>query len=204
MLNQKMKTFDIYKKREGFYWTNTMIVYSTLILSLIILYLKKEVFGFEKNFLDAIFVTTAIASLVYGLVMKLSGLARYEPLKGKLNELLKLELESVAIGSEVFFINDIKKIEINNFDYEGHFKYTSRGSFEANLSQGIGNSMIITLNSGEKKGCQFRQQYADDMCDAKSELINYYKKGKIHFLHLIDILKIADYDEIQEFKKEIQ
>ena len=198
-----MNKFDIFKKHKGIYWTNTLIIYCTLGISGSLLYLK-SIFGFEKNLIDELLLYFIILVLVYGVIMKFYGLVSHEPLKGKLEGQLILEMNQISIEEDIYKLGNIQKIEIFNSDYDGHFKYTSRGSFEANLSQGVGNIIIIKLLNNEIKACHFRQTYNDDINVAKKELINYHLKGKIHFLHLIDILKITDYDEIQEFKKELQ
>ena len=198
-----MHKFDIFKKHKGIYWTNTLIIYCTLGITGSLLYLK-SIFGFEKNLIDEFLLYFIILVLVYGVIMKFYGLVSHEPLKGKLEGQLILEMNQISIEEEIYKLENIQKIEIFNSDYDGHFKYTSRGSFEANLSQGVGNIIIIKLLNNEIKDCHFRQTYNDDINVAKKELINYHLKGKIHFLHLIDILKITDYDEIQEFKKELK
>lgn len=197
-----MKKFDIYKKHKGIYWTKTLIIYCILCICGSLLYLKNS-FGFEKNFIDDFLFYSIILVLVYGVIIKFYGLVSYETLKGKLEGQLVLEMDRISIENQIYNLDDIQKIEIFNSDYDGQFKYTSKGSFEANLSQGIGNIILIKLTNNEVKDCRFRQVYSDDMCAAKKELVNYHKNGKIHFLHLIDILKITDYDEIQQFKKEI-
>ncbi|WP_140486841.1 hypothetical protein [Flavobacterium sp. GSA192] len=197
-----MKKFDIYKKHKGIYWNKTLIIYCILCICGSSLYLKKS-FGFENNFIDDFLFYSIILVLVYGVIIKFYGLVSYEALKGKLEGQLVLEMDRISIENQIYNLDDIQKIEIFNSDYDGQFKYTSRGSFEANLSQGIGNIILIKLTNNEVKDCRFRQVYSDEMYAAKKELVNYHKNGKIHFLHLIDILKITDYDEIQQFKKEI-
>src|SRR5690606_5674666 len=198
-----MATFNIFKKKKGIYWTNTLIVYSILVPCLILFLMKKEI-GLEENNIDAILICLIIGSFAYGCIMKLSGLARYEPLKGKLDGLLILEMNKISIDNQIYNLEEIKKIEIFNYDYQARFKYTSRGSFEANLSRGVENEIVITLNSNVSEKCFFYQYNRDDMHIAKNQLINYHLKSKIHFLHLIDILGITDYNQIQLFKKEIQ
>ena len=198
-----MHKFDIFKKHKGIYWTNTLIIYCTLCIAGCLLYLK-NIFGFEKNLIDGFLLCSIFLVLFYGVIMKFYGLVSHEPLKGKLEGQLILEMDRISIENEIYNLNNIQKIEIFNSDYDGHFKYTSRGSFEANLSQGVGNIIIIKLINNEIKDCHFRQTYEDDINVAQKELINYHLKGKIHFLHLIDILKITDYDEIQKFKKELK
>ena len=199
-----MYKFNIYKKHHGIYWSNTIIIYSIVLPSLLILYLKNNILGFQKNFIDNLLFFCLTISLALGLFLKFSGFVKFKPLKGKLVGQLTLDSELISIESETYKLSEIQKIQIFNFDFYGLFKYTSRGSFEANLSKGIDNSIIITLISGQKVSCQFQQLDSDEMNNCRSELINYFVHDKINFLHLIDILKITDYNDIHQFKKELK
>ena len=197
-----VERFNVYKKQKKMYWTNTLIVYTIFFICVAIGYFKKNILGFEKrDVFENILIFIAICSLVYGLIMKLTGLARYEPLKGKMGGFLTLDLTKIIIEDEVYNISDIKKIEFDCGDYYGRFKYTSRGSFEANLSRGVDNTISLTLNSGKIISSNFELYNKNDLEKARLELINYYLENKIHFLKLIDYLGITDYDQIQEFKK---
>ena len=204
MTEPKRTSFEIYHKKEGFYWTTDRIVYSIIIPCIVLFFIKNHFWGSEGDLFDKIVSFSMIGAFFYGTVMKLSGFVRHQPLKGKLEGTLILEMDKISIDNQVYNLDEIKKIEISNGDYRGQFLYTSKGSFEANLSQGVNNKIYITLNSGEIISCAFLQFNRYDMADAKKQLINYHLKEKIHFLHLIDILGITDYNQIQLFKKEIQ
>ncbi|WLD23207.1 hypothetical protein NU10_10875 [Flavobacterium dauae] len=201
-----MITFDIFKKKKGIYWTNTLIVYSIAIPCLLVEFIKYIILDFEqkKNIFDDILFYIALGSLGYGLVMGVSGFVRHQPLKGKLEGSLILEDDKITIDHEAYRLDEIKKIKILNYDYYSKFNFPTRGSFEASLSRGVDNKFEIILNSGEIVSCAFCQFNRYDIVDAKKQLINYHLKGKIEFLHLIEILGISGFNQIKLFKKEIK
>lgn len=185
-----VERFNVYKKQKKMYWTNTLIVYTIFFICVAIGYFKKNILGFEKrDVFENILIFIAICSLVYGLIMKLTGLVRYEPLKGKMGGFLTLDLTKIIIEDEVYNISDIKKIEFDCGDYYGRFKYTPRWSFEANLSRGVDNTISLTLNSGKIISSNFELYNKNDLEKARLELINYYLENKIHFLKLIDYFR---------------
>ena len=59
-------------------------------------------------------------------------------------------------------------------------------------------------NENETITIYFEQNVKNEIKIAEKQLVNYYKEGKIRWLHLIDILAINDYDEIQQFKSTIR
>ena len=61
----------------------------------------------------------------------------------------------------------------------------------------------ITLKNGNKIKENFLQTESDRLMNFKELLILYHQNGIISWLHLLDLLEITDYSEIQEFKKEV-
>ena len=197
-----MITFNIFKKKKGIYWTRTLIFYTILVPSLAIFLVRKEM-DFDTNIIDDILICLIVGSLIYAFIVGSVGLVRYETIKGRLEGFMVLNLNTIHIDYKVYHLNDIKKIEIFNGDYKGSLNVRSSGSIEPVISQGVENEIIITMNSGEVEKHFFQLLNENDLSKAEKELINYHLKGKIHFLHLIDILNITDYNKIQQFKKEI-
>lgn len=196
-----MKTFNIYRKKAGIHWSTTFIVYTIFFLGLLSIYIKTNILEIERNSFETIVFTIIAVAFVYGIAMKIYGLVRIGPLNGKLRDTLILDDDCISIGSKIYHLNDIKKIGITNLDYYGAFISRSRSSFESSLSHGVGNAIVITLNTDEHINCKFQQINEDEMMDAKDILLNYHQKGKIHFIQLMDALNITDYNDIQEFKK---
>ncbi|NVK05396.1 MAG: hypothetical protein HWD92_11255 [Flavobacteriia bacterium] len=50
----------------------------------------------------------------------------------------------------------------------------------------------------------FQMKSASDLSQAGDLFIHYYESEVLHFINLIDILGIHDYDEIQKFKSTIE
>ena len=195
-----MNSFKIFIKQKEFYWSNTKVILLIYFVSIILLIVKREFYDSHKNIFDVFMIAVLFGNLFYGFVLKLLGLATLEPLYGRFEGFLVFNFESIVINSKSYKMNEIKQIVVNNFDYKQ--KFLSRGRFEfiPNLSQGNKNNFVLKLNTNEVIKCFFEQNYADDMNLIQPILIHYHLIGKFSGLHLFDILKISDYDEIQDFK----
>ena len=199
-----MITFNIYKKQEKFYWTDTLIVWTTFIFCILVAYLRKIVLEHvEMDMIETSLILIAFGSLTYGFIMWFTGFIRDKPLKGIMEGILILDSNEIIIDNEIYNLIDIKKIEFDCWDYYGKFIGSSRHSFEASLSQGIDNTISLTLHSGKKITCNFELRNKYGIEAARSELILYHMKEKISFLRLIEYLKITDYKQRQELKNEI-
>jgi|SRR5690554_248863 len=196
-------SFKIYHKKKGIYWTNTLIVYAIIVPCLLILLIKNDFSGVGDSVFDSMLILIILATFIYAITIGFIGLARYEPIKGYLRGFLVLNLNVIHVDYKIYNLNDIKKIEFSNSDYKGRMKYRSSGSIEPIISQGVENKIIISMNSGEVEKYYFQQLNENDLSKARKQLIYYHQKGKIHFLHLIDILNITDFDHIKKIKQEI-
>ena len=70
------------------------------------------------------------------------------------------------------------------------------------MSNGVDNTIKIYLTDKSKIEHNFQQKAENEIRNERSLLINYCKKGKLHYLSLLEILGITEYEEIQRFKKE--
>ena len=160
MTEPKRTSFEIYHKKEGFYWTNNRIVFFGFTFCFLLFIIKYHVLGLKENSIfDKVVGFSALGSFAYGIVMKIIGIVRYKPLRGKLEGLLILEMDKISIGNQVYNLDDIRTIKILNYDYYGRAEF-ERYSFEANLSRGVDNKFEITLNSGEIISCAFFQLFS--------------------------------------------
>lgn len=124
---------------------------------------------------------------------------RYEILNGELNQNLKFTTEGIMIDEKLFHINSIKKIEIESFDYKGR-SINHKRAFKARKSQGTRNKLKIIFENQTTKELFFQQTTKNQIFKDKYILIEYCNLDKMHYLNLLEILKISDYDEIQMFK----
>jgi len=125
---------------------------------------------------------------------------KHRTLKGELISELVFQKDKILIDDTGYHLDNIKKISIENtFDYKGRYTY-SKGNFDGSLSNGVENELLIYLNNDEKIQVNFQQVNEDDILNEREILIHYSNRGKLHYLNLLKILQIQNYDEIQNFK----
>jgi hypothetical protein len=128
-----------------------------------------------------------------------------ERLNGSFNGKLVYSKSSVSIGIIEYLLNDISKIEIFVGDYNG-MKHNYLGySVIPKVSNGVGNSLKLTMKDGSEKTFNFQLNYENEIQEKMRDiLISYHLQDKISFLALIQYIGISDdYEQIQEFKKEL-
>lgn len=158
---------------------------------------------FISIYFDFHIVFISIILILYFVFYIILNFFRTEHINGNLEGLLELKMDSINIKEKTFPLEKIDKIEILNTDIEGDFQ-TYKISFEPNFSNGTDNYIKLFLNSGENITFLFQQTKNEKINYNRKELINYYRKGKISWLALLDILEITDYNKIQNFKKSLK
>lgn len=174
-------------------------IFSGVITSLII-------FGYFLNlnnyFVNIVFFSLFLVILIFIPLVFLASIFnsfRFEMLNGTLNQSLKFTLEGIIISEKLFHLNSINKIEIDSFDYKGR-SINHKRAFKAKKSLGTRNKLKIVFNNKTTLEVFFQQITKNEIFKDKFILIEYCNLDKIHYLNLLDILKISDYDEIQIFK----
>lgn len=158
----------------------------------------------KRNLINNISLIIFFIALITGVILKFIGFVKYEPLKGKLDGFLIFEMNSIQIDEETFTLNKIKSIEISNDDYYGKLVGYSKGNFNGALSNGVNNHIKIILDSGEIIWRNYELYHANDFLKIRSELINYYRKGKMELDNLANVLGESSYDAIPELQNEFQ
>lgn len=196
-----MQQFNIYKKSKKIHWSNTIVIF-TAILSLYIIYLVKQTFfNPEKGLFEDIIMKSLLGLFILGFILKTIGLTRTKSINGEYSGFLEFHDDHIIIDQEKFKMDEIKSIEISNNDYYG--KRDPLSGFDSSLSNGNNNQIILRLNSGITKSCNFELYNEYDLEKVEEELFFYYSKGKIDFFELIKILKIKSKTEIEEFRNKI-
>lgn len=128
----------------------------------------------------------------------------FEPLNGEFKGFLESHETNLVINNQKYQMEQIKKIVFHNHDYKGKKIILYDRFFNGGYSQGVNNTILLELrNQNNVFKVHFLQSEFYLLQLAKKYLIQYHLIGKLHFLNLIDSLNITDYDEIQNFKKEI-
>ncbi len=199
-----MQKFSIYTKSNKFYWTAEIIIYSIIFFCCGVMLFKQKVLNLEENLIDKVFIWLAVSAFMFGVVLKFYNIGKYEPIRGKLLGYLIFEKDKLTICDEIYPIETIRNIKIDNDDYSGKLVNTSKGNLGPTLSNGIRNYITIYFESGESKRHQFELLNSDDFQKVRKELISYYLKGKIEFDEITNVLGEKSRSEITEFKLEIE
>lgn len=203
-MNMKDNQFKIFQKESKFYLSIDKIFWYLYIILFIPPLIELMIFG-EENISDystiSMFLSIGLMFLVP--LLRIYKMNQYKRLDGKIDRFLTFDFEEITIDKSIIKLTDIKKIEASFFDYVGRKRGVSFYDFDGDLSNGVDNFLTLHMNDGGSINTFFFQQSGNESKKVKEQLIHYHLKGKIHFLHLIDLLGITDYDEIQEFKKEI-
>ena len=193
---RRLSTFE---HKRGFYipFDSLCLIVLTGIVFLLAYLEKTGSFDFDY------WLTTLLIIWVLSFVTFLiSRFFLYEIENGEYKGSLILKEDSILINEIEYDLNEITSIKIYSSDKKGEF-VNSVFEFSRHLSNGLNNEITIELKNGEVIKTHFLQTEREKIKFSKNELISYYKKRKFSWLHLLDILEIADYEKIQVFKKEL-
>jgi hypothetical protein len=171
---------------------------------LLLLLIKNGSGNVEKTVLNDTLLGIMLITLICGMILRLIGFPKAEPLQGEIDGFLTFEMNSIQIGNEVFEIEKIKNIEITNDDYYGKIVAFGRGNFNSPRSNGVDNFIKLKLYSGELKVCNYELYNSNDIQKIRNELLNYYLNGKIEFHTLAHVLGEKSQSEIAALKLEIE
>jgi hypothetical protein len=199
-----MQRFSIYNKSDKFYWSNNRIIYPIILTCLTIQLITNKGSIIEKNSLNNILLGIMFFAFISGMILRLIGIPKTEPLQGDIDGFLTFDMNSIQIDNEVFSLEMIKNIEISNDDYYGKLLAISKGNLNSPRSNGVDNYLKIKLYSGEMKMCNYELYNSADFQKIRRELINYHLNGKIGFENLANVLGEKNRNEIKELKLEIE
>jgi hypothetical protein len=198
---RKKLKYKILTKSKKFYWTANSVFYSIMLVTTLPVFIKlnilksENVTTFDKSLLS-IMLFGFVGTIIYGI----SKYNKFVTLKGELNTDLEFKNDRIIINEKEYLINFIQKIELNACDYKG--AYSGFRNFDGTLSNGVDNTLKIYLNDNDKIEINFQQNLENELRNEKDILLNYCNNGKLHYLNLLDILGINNYEEIQKFKSE--
>ena len=199
-----MQKFSIFIKSSKFYWSTNKILYSILFLFIGLMLFKQKILNIEQNIIDKIFIWMTLGVLICGLVTKLIGFTKIEPLRGKVEGYLSFEKDSININGESYSLEKTNKIKITNDDYIGKLIRISGGNLGPALSNGTNNFIIVFFESYQTKQYRFQMIKSDDFQKVRHELISFHLNGKIEFDDLADVLGEKSTNEIKALKLEIE
>lgn len=140
--------------------------------------------------------------VVYSIGLIIANFFRFERVHGSFKGELVLYQNQIKIGSNSFEIKQITSVHFSGEDIKGQSTNTSL-RFRPLLSNGIDNKFTITLKNGNQVVGSFQQTKTERISTCKDLLCYYYQQGIINWLHLLQVLEISDYDEIQKLKSKL-
>lgn len=199
-----MVKFSLFEKSNKRYWSINKIIYSILFSSVLILVFKLKFLQIERNLFDTIFISIAGLTFFSGLITKLRGFEKIEPLHGTLEGDLVFDKDFIQAKDEVFAIDEIRKIQIYNKDEYGKLVNISKGNFGPALSNGTRNFIVIFLESGKTRKFYFELINYDDFQKIRETLIDYHLKDKIDYWELVEVLDEKSASETIALTSEIK
>ena len=194
--------YKILTKSKKFYWTVNSKIYTIIALAGLPVFIKFNLFNNQvATFVDDLLMILMLTAFLFGIIVGITKFNKYRTLKGDLISDLEFQKHKVIVGDKEYLLDEIQKIEINAFDFKGAIK-TYKGNFDGNLSNGVDNLLKLYLTNQNKIELNFQQIIKNEIRNEKEILINYCNLNKLHYLNLLEILDINDYDEIQRFKIE--
>lgn len=194
-----MQKFAIFKKTDKFYWTKNRTIYSIFIFCGAVIYINRKLFHIKS--IEMIFCISLTILVFAAFIWSLFGIESPDSLKGTLEGFIIFRSDAVEIAEENFPISNLKNIEIFNDDYYGKkTRLSSKGDFNSTISNGVDNKIILTFISNIQKIYYYQLQDASDFQNVRTELIEYYKQGKMTFENICNVLGEQSSEEIEEFK----
>jgi len=197
-----MNKFTLFTPVNKLYFTRNLVTCTLFVLGLIPVVFEIYVLEHREHLtlFSSYFAYLSFLAILLHFISMLGNSVRQETLKGIIGGSLFFELDQIVINDEKYLLADIRKLNIYMNDYVGKISLNYRTA-NGRISRGVGNSIIIHLSNGDKKTFYFQQtdQYSNQ--HIREQLIHYHLTGKLHWLNLIDVLCINDYEEIQDFKK---
>ena len=199
-----MEKFGLYRKTKKFTWEPNSIIYLSILSILGLYFLFEKVLNFENEIFFRVLQILLITFFAAGLVTKFIGFSKVENLPGIIDGYLIFEENQILIGKEKYSLDEIKKIQISNDDYQGKLVNMSSGNLGAALSNGANNFIIIYFKTGKTTRHQFQLLKSDDFQKIRNILILYHVKNKMDFWELANVLGEKSSNEIAELTNEIE
>jgi hypothetical protein len=206
LINDKsnMQKFAIFKKTDKFYWTKNRTIYSILLFFVGTIFINQKLIHIESKIVEIIFGIGGLLILFFIIFWTIFGIESPDSLKGTLEGFIIFKSDAIEIAEENFLISDLKNIEIFNEDYYGKkLRIASNGNFNSTLSNGVDNKIILTFLSDIQKTYYYQLLDSNDFQKVRTELIEYYKQGKITFENICNVLGEQSSEEIEQFKLEL-
>tara|TARA_R110001632_G_scaffold103536_1_gene212270 strand:- start:1296 stop:1889 length:594 start_codon:yes stop_codon:yes gene_type:complete len=194
------RSLFIFEHKKGFFISTESLVFILLTGIVFLLGYLQSTGNFDfGNWI----VYFAIIWLLYFIGYVISNFFLQQHKNGEFKGKLELEINTIIVNGAKYELKEISKISIHSSDFEGQ-TINTQFIFNRHSSNGLNNQLTLKLVNGKEIKCNFLQTKGQRIKNFKSLLTNYYLKGKMSWLHLLEVLEMEDFNEIQIFKKELK
>lgn len=130
----------------------------------------------------------------------ISAYFKYERILGKIDGILKIDLDFIMIKNNIYQVNEISKIDFHLINYYGELNKSGNLNFNPKLSQGVSNFIEFTDQSNIRYQVYFKLNHTYEHERLFPFITKMIQLKKISFLRGTELLGIIDYEKIQEFK----
>lgn len=192
-------SLPFFKPKKGFYISPESLILIVLTVIVFLTFYLKISLGFD--FGDWTLYIPLICGLYY-IAFVFSNFFRHEREIGTYKGMIRFGVSSISFNDKDYKLKEIEKVSFSSNDVKGDSLLYLRG-ISPSLSNGLNNSLTLKLIDGTKVEAVFLQTKTRRLKFYKEILTFYYLENKFSWLHLLDILEMNNYEEIQIFKKEI-
>jgi len=181
-------SFPIYEPAEKkFKITPNLIVFGLWLITITFFWLFDSSFSPNSNFksycLTIVFVVT-----MYFLI---TSIFSYEPLNGVMNGEIIFEEDKIEINEKVFELKNINKLDFGFGDFYGDRSLASY-NFNPSLSQGVGNSVSFTDNTGQTHKIYFKLMSRNQYKNLYPFINSAVKIGAMTYYRAIDLIDVEN------------
>lgn len=194
-------TFKIIQKHPRKKKFLNIFLISGLLISVIIFVVNEKRY---QN--DMVEKNTMYVFLIFTIIYFIKILVEYrskEPIKGEIIGNLIFKSDCILYADKKIDLKLLKKIHFALIDFEYKINHHVYQTWDFYYSSGANNFIELEYLNGDNEKIFFLRKNENDLLKIRNQLIQYYINGLLPFLKLIELLKIEDYNEIQEFKKTI-
>ena len=185
-------SFLVFQRKKGIQiYPENVVLFVLTALLFGLAYLNK----YRNLQMGEIVAIIAVIWFIYVVVLIISNAFRTEKEYGEYTGKLTFHKSHILLNDNTYSLTEIKNIRFPiSYDVKGNIK-NSTTSFLPALSNGLKNKVIIGLKSGENVQANFLQNEKKTIKNIEKELISYFLSGKIEWAHLLEVVKIPEYEQ---------
>ena len=191
-------TTTIYKFKKTSKGKKNKIAFWAFVISLAIIIGMREGM-IPENYLVALILM--IIAIVTPTLIDVSSMFKKEKHRKRIIASLSLDKNGIQWNSQNILWDDIKKITITLFDYEGRFIGKGKWNYENNISNGLDNEISITLKNESEYQGNILMASKDQIAQARKVLWHVVKNNNLSYENAKGLINPKNYEEHQEIKK---